>query len=244
MLTFVLFWMLVYMWSIWGYVSYPDEYSSLGITKMYEFYTYLYDKTFKYDGGVGGFFEDATPATEKNELPRYFYDGIYNFFIVTLIFEIVLGIIIDTFRMLREMEAEMYDDMDNKCFLCGKMRHVFDELPDEKDRYPGHTAYQHNHWYYIYYLGYLGDKAITEYTGNEQYIGRLYRRNEVNWLPQGRAMSLEIEGEIDEMTLYDMILENINDTKKNLKTTRIYLKKLEDNKKDSNKEESGMMDSD
>ena len=71
MLTFVLFWMLVYIWSVWGYISFPAEYSPLGITKMYEFFLYLYDKTFKYDGAVGGFFEDSHPATGRDTLERF-----------------------------------------------------------------------------------------------------------------------------------------------------------------------------
>lgn len=227
MLTFVLFWMLVYLWALWGYRSFPVEYSGLGITKMYEYFLYLYDKTFKYDGAVGGFFEDDNPATGRNSLERFLYDGIYNFACVSLIFEIVLGIIIDTFRKLREMQASKEGDIADKCFMCGKLRHEFDKLPEERNRFPSHVKNQHNQWYYVYYLGYLLDKDSTEYTGNEQYIGELYLKNEVNWLPQGKAMCLQRDDEFDEVQIYAKIKSNLAETKKNLKSTRTFIEKLD-----------------
>lgn len=222
--------MLVYIWSLWGYISFPTEYGPLEIRKMYEYTLYLYDKTFKYDGAVGGFFEDATPATapERRNMERYMYDGVYNFACVSLIFEIVLGIIIDTFRKLREEELEKNYDMSNKCYMCGKLRHDFDKLPDERNRYQSHIKNQHNQWYYVYYLGYLNDKDSTEYTGNEQYIGELvFEKNEVNWLPQGKAMSLQNENEFDEMQIYANINNNLIETRKNLRSTRTFIEKLE-----------------
>jgi hypothetical protein len=222
--------MLVYIWSLWGYMSFPTEYGPLEIRKMYEFTLYLYDKTFKYDGAVGGFFEDENPATgpDRRNLERYMYDGIYNFACVSLVFEIVLGIIIDTFRKLREEELEKNYDMCNKCYMCGKLRHDFDKLPDERNRYQSHIKNQHNQWYYVYYLGYLNDKDSTEYTGNEQYIGELvFEKNEVNWLPQGKAMSLQNENEFDEMQIYANINNNLIESRKNLRSTRTFIEKLE-----------------
>jgi hypothetical protein len=71
-------------------------------------------------------------------MERFAYDGIYNFFIVTLIFQIVLGIIIDTFTKLREDEMEKFFDMENKCFICGRLRYEFDKLLDLRSRYPSH----------------------------------------------------------------------------------------------------------
>lgn len=81
--------MFVYLWGVWGFHSQYTPWEPLGIKIMYEYVLYVYQKTFTYDGAIGGFFEDDNPATQKDTLARYFYDGIYNFFILMLIFEIV-----------------------------------------------------------------------------------------------------------------------------------------------------------
>ena len=158
------------MWAVCGFVYYYDEWSPLGIKIMYEYFLYVYDKAFKYDGGIGGFFEDANPATELNQMGRYMYDGIFNFFVLAMIFEIVLGIIIDTFACKRDEEKAQQYDMNSKCFMCGKERGDYDVLLEERDRFLSHTENQHNKWNYVYYIGYLLDKDKNDYTGNEQYI--------------------------------------------------------------------------
>ena len=59
----------------------------------------------------------------------------------------------------------------------------------------------------MWYMGYLGDKDETEYTGNETYISNNLKDKEVNWFPIGRALSLNQESKNKEEFSEQFMLE-------------------------------------
>jgi hypothetical protein len=72
-------------------------------------------------GGIG----DALPSNSYfNESKEVYYlralnDLSFMMIIIVLFFNIIFGIIIDTFAGLRDEKAQMEDDMRNICFICG-----------------------------------------------------------------------------------------------------------------------------
>jgi len=75
-------------------------------------------------GGIG----DALPSNSYfNESKEVYYlralnDLSFMMIIIVLFFNIIFGIIIDTFAGLRDEKATMEDDMRNVCFICGQDR--------------------------------------------------------------------------------------------------------------------------
>lgn len=98
-------------------------------------------------------------AFTNDNLDRYFIRWIYDvsFFIaIPVIFlNIIFGIIIDTFKELRDEKNNMYDDMQNICYICGIERLVFDK---EADGFENHIERDHQLWNYIEFLFYLNTK--------------------------------------------------------------------------------------
>ena len=72
-------------------------------------------------GGVGDFLPSNSYFNEPKEVYylRAINDLSFFLIIITLFFNIIFGIIIDTFAGLRDEKAQMEEDMRNICFICG-----------------------------------------------------------------------------------------------------------------------------
>lgn len=90
---------------------------------------YTFDWTFKANGGVGGYLTDLEnpDSTSKYRLARFSYDNTSNIILVIIMVNIVAGIIIDTFGSLREEENDKNRDIEDKCFICGNLKTIFDK---------------------------------------------------------------------------------------------------------------------
>ena len=81
---------------------------------------------------------------ESPNLSRYMARFIFDlsfFSLISVIFlNIIMGIIIDAFGTLREEKNNMYEDMKNKCFICGMDRQIFEK---EADGFENHIERDH-----------------------------------------------------------------------------------------------------
>ena len=72
------------------------------------------------------------PEATNLNTGRFAFDNTFNFILVILLVQMIsgmwhftstlmemIGIIIDTFAVLREEDAAREDDMNNYCFICG-----------------------------------------------------------------------------------------------------------------------------
>jgi hypothetical protein len=57
---------------------------------------------------------------------KYLFDISYQIFIIVIMVAIITGIIIDTFGDLRSARAEVLDNQQNVCFICGLSRQIFE----------------------------------------------------------------------------------------------------------------------
>ncbi len=128
------------------------------------------------------------PVDKNNQNPvpaRFWFDQSFNLFIKILIIQMIAGIIIDRFAMLRQEENDMIYDMQNKCTICGLKKEDIEKIYDlYKQNYQIHTKYDHNIFNYIYYIIYLDNKRKTEYTGMESYVYRMvFKQKDITWFP-------------------------------------------------------------
>eukprot|EP00828_Plagiopyla_frontata_P009464 TRINITY_DN14881_c0_g1_i1.p3 TRINITY_DN14881_c0_g1~~TRINITY_DN14881_c0_g1_i1.p3 ORF type:complete len:201 (+),score=38.73 TRINITY_DN14881_c0_g1_i1:803-1405(+) len=156
----------------------------------------MIDQTFKNDGGIGGYFnksaEDYIGWTFDG---KAIFDFLFNFVIVILVTEIISGIIIDTFAVLREEEEKKKNDFENYCFICGIDRDTLDKKSDNKKGFQYHISREHNMWNYLFYISYLKDKTKTEYTGFESYVADKLKNDDISWFPINRSLSLSQKDE-------------------------------------------------
>lgn len=215
-LTFMLFLIIEYAYSIIGMLLFDVDYGEDVCTNPLRCFVYTFDFTFKYGGGVGGYldtrrkFSEMTNSEDSSAVTipfmDFLFDNSFNLFLVIIMIQITAGIIIDTFCFLREEENKKNLDMRNFCFICGIKRDTF-----EKQRRPFdlHIHEDHNMWNYVYYLAYLTEKNQTDYTGNETFVYSSYVKNNTKWFPLGRAICMKGQDAVDDYEQVDNLKNSL-----------------------------------
>lgn len=150
-LTFILWLILEYVFAIWAFIFLRDQYTDSDdlndsfCTQLLICWLYTFDYTFKSNGGIGSQLDGlrATYATQNPNLSkftftRFIFDNLFTILIVIVMVTIVAGIIIDTFRMLRDNENDKLKDIEGICFMCGLKKEIFERQVDLKKGFSMH----------------------------------------------------------------------------------------------------------
>ncbi|CAD8059333.1 unnamed protein product [Paramecium primaurelia] len=194
-LTLVLFIILVYVYGLIAYTFFFEDYAGKCQSTLFCF-LFTFDWTFKANGGVGGYLSDLEDenVVEKYRVGRFVFDNTSNIFLVIIMVNIVAGIIIDTFGSLREKESDKIRDIEDKCFICGNLKTIFDRLTDTSSMGGGfdhHIKVNHYMWNYVFFMAYLKYKDPTDYTGIEQFVWEKIQKKDLTWFPFNKARELQ-----------------------------------------------------
>ena len=67
----------------------------------------------------------------------------------------------------------------------------FDMKANEGITFHDHIKHEHYMWDYVFFLIYLFEKEVTEYTGVEQYIFNMAEGDDISFFPILRSLTLE-----------------------------------------------------
>ena len=112
-----------------------------------------------------------------------------------LLFNIITGLIVDTFSSLREEEADRQDVLRNCCFVCGFTRASYDDVGLQGGpSFDQHCHEVHDLWNYVYFYHYLKRKDPTEYNGVESYVAQMLKDQSLAWLPVRTSIVIQDHG--------------------------------------------------
>ncbi|XP_039617485.1 inositol 1,4,5-trisphosphate receptor type 2 isoform X2 [Polypterus senegalus] len=137
-------------------------------------------------GGVG----DVLRKPSKEEplfAARVVYDLLFFFIVIIIVLNLIFGVIIDTFADLRSEKQRKEEILKTTCFICGLERDKFD---NKTVSFEEHIKLEHNMWHYLYFIVLVKVKDPTEYTGPESYVAEMIKEINLEWFPRMRAMSL------------------------------------------------------
>jgi len=124
--------------------------------------------------------------------PRYPFLVLYQFsyylIVITVLLNVIFGIIIDTFGELRTTAAAKTFAMENNCFVCGVDRFTFET---KGNGFHHHIFHDHNMWSYLFMIVYLREKENTEYNGWEQYVADKMKVQDLSFFPVNNAVVLK-----------------------------------------------------
>uniref|UniRef100_A0A665X7H9 Inositol 1,4,5-trisphosphate receptor n=1 Tax=Echeneis naucrates TaxID=173247 RepID=A0A665X7H9_ECHNA len=149
-------------------------------------------------GGVG----DVLRKPSKEEplfAARVVYDLLFFFMVIIIVLNLIFGVIIDTFADLRSEKQKKEEVLKTTCFICGLERDKFD---NKTVTFEEHIKEEHNMWHYLFFIVLVKVKDSTEYTGPESYVAEMIKEHNLDWFPRMRAMSLvssDAEGEQNEI---------------------------------------------
>lgn len=162
---------------------------------MIECYMSVVNIGLLFGGGFGDYTEQESYGTQKY-LVKYVLDVSFFLIVKIILYNILFGIIIDTFAQLREQKNFMDRDKKNICFICSLDRFIFDK--ESEGGFTRHISKDHNLWQYVYYIVHLQSKDSSEFTGIESYVASLYQFANISWLPRTRALCLNTSHEDEE----------------------------------------------
>jgi len=117
---------------------------------------------------------------------------VYTFFffvmISAVVIQVIFGIIIDSFKRLREEREATVRDINSQCFVCGLDRNRFDS---EAQGFRHHCKSEHNMWQYMNFLIHIREKPKDSLDGPETAVSSLMRNHDISFLPLKQAMSLK-----------------------------------------------------
>ncbi|XP_058254474.1 ryanodine receptor 2 isoform X2 [Hemibagrus wyckioides] len=142
-------------------------------------------------GGIGDEIED--PAGDESEFYRVVFDITFFFFVIVILLAIIQGLIIDAFGELRDQQEQVKEDMETKCFICGIGSEYFDAVPHG---FESHTLHEHNLANYLFFVQYLINKDVTEHTGQESYVWKMYQERCWEFFPAGDCFRKQYEDQL------------------------------------------------
>lgn len=142
-------------------------------------------------GGIGEFLPTQT-AVAANRQGFYFrsaFDLSFFLLIVTILLNIIFGIIIDTFAQLRDEKKAREDDANFKCFMCDLDASVFDR--EMEDGFLIHQRVEHHIWNYLFFIIHLRQLEPSDMDGNQSHVSEAFDEGDISWFPAGRSLFLE-----------------------------------------------------
>lgn len=118
---------------------------------------------------------------------------IFTFFITVgvLLFNMVTGIIVDTFSSLRAESDEQLKILEGETFVSGLTR---EKLEEEGIEFEMVQEGSQHAWNYIFFLYYLRKKDKKQYDGVEKFISDCLLHKDFSWFPHKTCMALERSG--------------------------------------------------
>ena len=138
------------------------------------------------EGDIGHIMEPR-PADDSRHWFLVVYQFSYYLIVITVLLNVIFGIIIDTFGELRTRQAAKRRHMESVCFICGVDRFTFDTQGAGFER---HIKSDHNMWAYLYMLVHVREKDRTEYNGWEQYVADKMENLDTSFFPRNNAVVL------------------------------------------------------
>ena len=188
---FIFFLILVYFYSLIIYYSFYDIMPENSCESIVYCLAYVYSNTFTSGGNLGNFIDDEAGNVNKDaSLTRYLLDISYTIIMVCLVFQMVTGLIIDTFSSLRNAGEEIENDIDNICFICGLNRGKIEKYYLGKEGFNKHLE-DHDIASYFFYMFYLEEKQHSDYSGLESYVKAEIDKESISWFPIERCLRIE-----------------------------------------------------
>ncbi|XP_060552412.1 inositol 1,4,5-trisphosphate receptor type 2-like [Ruditapes philippinarum] len=180
-------------------------------------------------GLIGDLFDNIKAhKTEKNFRMFGFvvlYHVSFFIFITTIGLNIIFGIIVDTFSELRDLKWTAESDMRDTCFICSRNSYDFEH---HGNGFEQHVRHEHNMWAYIFFFIHLDGTKLNDYTALEMYVFKHLQKENYDFFPLDRALSLAAMGQDSTEVKIDDLLYHVTSIVQKQKKEELEKKRLEE----------------
>ena len=192
-LIFEYFVIYIFMWITYFYLpkfldfeEVLDPHSQSHISEKYCYSSLqCYMMVLNYGSSAGGGLGDVISMVSYRSdvglfVGRFFYDMFFFILIVLVLGNIFLGIIVDSFGELRNINIHTENDVKNICFICQLSR---DACLTRNIDFETHVSTDHNKWNYVYFLTYLQINNPNDFSGIENSVWEKLEDQDFGWIP-------------------------------------------------------------
>lgn len=164
-----------------------DNVDSTECSNFVNCYFYIMEQAFTNGQGLAGITDTATDETNGQFYSLFFLNITFFILVNTVLLNIVLAILVDTFSGLRQ-KAEFFEkDNQTICFICGIEKYNFEK---SKIDFEIHVREEHNVWSYVNFLIFMSEKSEKDCNGVESEIYEKIKFGSLDWFPKKRSISL------------------------------------------------------
>ena len=139
-------------------------------------------------GDIAEIMTDISPDQGSHYFIRMVFDMLFFIILGVLLFDMVTGIIVDTFVSLREETVEREGILKNQVFVSG----ITQEMCADKDvSFRDHQDAYQNTWNYVYFYVYLTKSDKTALNGAEHYVWHCIQEGDISWFPRLTSSTLQ-----------------------------------------------------
>merc|ERR1711871_1252985 len=139
---------------------------------------------------MDGPLDDADITDKAQWRNRIIYDLTFFIILGVLLFDVVTGIILDTFGELREEVNDRKDKLENETFISGIARDKIEEMSQEVE-FDVVNEKDQNVWNYLFFIIYVKNKDEGELNGVESFVKECIDNEDTSWFPQKTSWRIE-----------------------------------------------------
>ena len=212
LINLLMFIMLEYFFSFFALSFFTSHFPNIKDTKNFlQTFMRMLDQTFKQDGGIGTYLDQSLDpeyvqySPKAYAGPRFWFDFLFYFFTILLIFQMFTSIIFDYFMNTRKNKESFAKKSKTECLICGLERENLEKIyMNAKDAFQKHTYHCHNIRNYINYLFYLQSLSYRDPIIEEN-VWNYHLDNKNSYLPDKTCFTLK-----EKNVLENIKMKNLN----------------------------------
>ena len=189
MSTLALSALLIYVFSMIVNFFFMNNMPSYECSNFVSCYFYIMEQAFTNGQGLAGITSDSSESTEDmTEFYELFLLNITFFILInTVLLNIILAILVDTFSNLRAKDEFFEKDSKTICFICGIQKYMFEKSGID---FETHVSKEHDVWNYANFLVFMMEKTEKDCNGVEAEIFTKIKTGNLDWFPMQRSIVL------------------------------------------------------
>jgi hypothetical protein len=164
-------------------------------------------------GGLGDSGKRISFLRNKSHyLIRLILDDIFFLLIIIIMIDMVFGIIVKSFDILRHRHQKFINDKKNYCLICHSNK---DLLGKARLDFKEHITITHNLWNYVEYMISLKLKDINDLNYINKYVREKLDKKDISWLPTYKVIIVKNEVDNNDLKENDtrVLFENFENYK-------------------------------
>jgi hypothetical protein len=184
LMVFLLISLIVYIYASIGITFYYEHFikdDNIYCSTLFSCFTHIYLFGFRIREGIAVIMKQLSYNLEWSEfLSRTVYNFTHFFLNAVIMLNIVLAIVIDSYKELREKSNKYYNEMMNNCLICGASR---EEMEQAGNNFKHHIENVHKVDDYINCMIYLRIQNLQDLNSIQAAIKQKLNNNDTSWFP-------------------------------------------------------------